>query len=243
MKNKGRTIFIWDIHGCYDVFMLLIKKIGVKKNDKVYCVWDIINKWPKSFKVLNFFHKNKEQYKCVMWNHEIGFLRWINGEAPQYNCKQYRVLREKIETKKPELTSFWKNLPLYIEDDDFIVLHWGIIPEKSLESHSIDEIVNLREYEWKPWYNYYTWSKKIIYWHWAMNGVQIREKTIWLDSGCVYGWFLSAYILETNELIWQKALETYINIQNTKKHTSLSKKIINFIKWKFKKLKNTPTIK
>ena len=243
MKNKGRTIFIWDIHGCYDEFMLLIKKIGVKKNDKVYCVWDIINKWPKSFKVLNFFHKNKEQYKCVMWNHEIGFLRWINGEAPQYNCKQYRVLREKIETKKPELTSFWKNLPLYIEDDDFIVLHWGIIPEKSLESHSIDEIVNLREYEWKPWYNYYTWSKKIIYWHWAMNGVQIREKTIWLDSGCVYGWFLSAYILETNELIWQKALETYINIQNTKKHTSLSKKIINFIKWKFKKLKNTPTIK
>ena len=243
MKNKGRTIFIWDIHGCYDEFMLLIKKIGVKKNDKVYCVWDIINKWPKSFKVLNFFHKNKEQYKCVMWNHEIGFLRWINGEAQQYNCKQYRVLREKIETKKPELTSFLKNLPLYIEDDDFIVLHWGIIPEKSLESHSIDEIVNLREYEWKPWYNYYTWSKKIIYWHWAMNGVQIREKTIWLDSGCVYGWFLSAYILETNELIWQKALETYINIQNTKKHTSLSKKIINFIKWKFKKLKNTPTIK
>ena len=132
--------------------------------------------------------------------------------------------------------SFLKNLPLYIEEDNFIVLHWWILPGKKLEEHSIDEIANLREHEWKPWYNYYTGIKKIIYWHWAMNGVQIREKTIWLDSWCVYGGFLSAYILETNELIWQKALETYVNIRN-KENTWI--KIKNLIIWKFKNLVNT----
>ena len=236
MKNKGRTLFIWDIHGCYDELKLLIKKVWINKHDRVYCVWDIINKGPKSFKVLKFFYKYKEQYKCVIWNHEVGFLRWIDGKAPEYNCKAYRNLREKIETKKPELMSFLKNLPLYIEEDNFIVLHWWILPGKKLEEHSIDEIANLREHEWKPWYNYYTGIKKIIYWHWAMNGVQIREKTIWLDSWCVYGGFLSAYILETNELIWQKALETYVNIRN-KENTWI--KIKNLIIWKFKNLVNT----
>lgn len=36
----------------------------------------------------------------------------------------------------------------------------------------------------------------MIYGHWARKGLTIRNNTIGLDSGCVYGKFLSAFILE-----------------------------------------------
>jgi hypothetical protein len=232
MNKKGRTIFIWDIHWCYDELKLLIKRLDIKTEDKVYCVWDLINKWPKSFKVVKFLYKNQEQYRAVIGNHEIDFLRWVDWDSSEKCIKSYKELKKKIETKKPELMNFIRWLPKYIEWDNFILIHGGLIPNKELKDHSEYEIAYLREYEWRPWYSYYNGEKKIIYWHWVMDWLQIREKTIWLDSGCVYGWFLSAYILETNEIIWQKALAMYSNPYSQSEKLNILQKIKHFIKWK-----------
>lgn len=220
-----RTIFIWDIHGCYDEFMLLIAKLNIKKDDKVYLVWDMINKWPKSYKTLKFIYKNREQYKAILWNHEIGFLNWLDWNAPKYECRAYRKLRAKLH-KKPALLQYIKDLPAYIETDDFLMIHGWIIPWKLPSEHEINEITRLREYEWKPWHSYYEWKKPIIYGHWAMQGLNITNNTIWLDSSCVYGKQLTAYILETKEIIQQKAIKLHSLIWNTKLEKTLYK-----IKW------------
>ncbi len=229
--QKSRTIFIWDVQGCYDELKLLIKKLKIKKNDNIYFVWDLINKWPKSFKVLKYLYKNKSRFHSIKWNHELNFLNWLKWEKYSDN-KELKKLKKKIDNKKTNyLIKYIENLPLYIEENDFILIHWWLIPNKKLEEHTADEITNIREYNWKPWYEYYKWEKPIIYWHWAEEGLQIREKTKWLDSGCVYGKALTAYILETWEVIQQNSLECYIDVFKTKnKLLKRVKDIFNFNK-------------
>ncbi|MFK7780136.1 MAG: metallophosphoesterase [Candidatus Gracilibacteria bacterium] len=227
---KSRTIFIGDVQGCYSELKLLIKKLKLIPKDKVYFAGDMINKGPKSFKVLKYIYKNKGQFKCVKGNHEIDFLEWLEGKPYKKN-KAFKKLRNKIAKKGvPYLIQYLKDLPLYIEGNNFILLHGGLIPNKEIQDHSQDEITRLCEYEGKPWYEYYKGDKKIIYGHWAKEGIQFREKTKGLDSGCVYGKSLTAYILETGDVIQQTALSVYINPYKAQK--TLSDKIKDLFKFK-----------
>lgn len=226
---QNRTIFIWDVQWCYDELKLLIKKLKLKKNDKVYFVWDLINKWPKSHKVLKYIYKNKYRFKSIKWNHELNFLKWIKWEK-DIDQKNFRRLRNKIEKENEKyLITFLENLPLYIEEENFILLHWWLIPNKKIEEHTEEEITTLREFNWKPWYEFYKWEKTIIYWHWAEDSLQIRKNTKWLDSWCVYGKALTAYILETWEIIQQSSLNRYVNIYKNKNQNNIIKHIHNII--------------
>lgn len=223
--QQSRTIFIWDIQWCYDELKLLIKKLNLKKDDKIYFVWDLINKWPKSYKVLEYLYKNQSRFYCVKWNHEIAFLNWLKWEK-YWDNKEFKKLERKILKKESNyLIKYIEDLPLYIEEKSFILLHWWLIPNKKIEDHTDLEITNIREIDWKPWYKYYKWQKPIIYWHWAEESLQIRKNTKWLDSGCVYWKALTAYILETWEVIQQNALDYYVNVFKTK--NSFLKKMKN----------------
>ncbi len=207
-----RNIFIWDIHWCYDELLLLLEKINYKKDkDNLYFVWDMINKWNYSYEVLDFAYRNN--VICIKWNHELWFLDFNKWQKEEYRNNIYEELQTKLN-KNTELFNFLNNLPLYIEKDDFILLHWWLINNKSIENHTPDEITNTRYIENIPWYKLYKGDKKIIYGHWAVDWIQKRKKTIWLDSACVYWWYLSAYILETDEIIQQRALNIYFNPYN-----------------------------
>ena len=206
-----RTIFIWDIHWCYNELKLLIKKLDLQKEDRVYFVGDYINKWPKSFKVLKFLYKNREQFTWVIWNHEYSFLKCLEWSNEKHICKLYKKLKNKLE-QHPKISAFLKQLPLYIKEDNFILVHAWIKNWVELKNQKVEDLINLREYNWKLWYKKYNWNKKIIYWHNALDWLQIRKNTIWLDSGCVYWKSLTAYILETWEIYSQNALNNYVNI-------------------------------
>lgn len=213
--DKPRTIFIWDVHWCYKEFKLLLKKLNIQENDNIYLVWDLISKWPKWFKVLKYVYKRQEQFKFVLWNYEMYFLDWLNWKFYEYDKTNFEKLKEKLE-KYPDILNFLKKAPLYLENENFILIHWWLIPWKDLKDHNIDEITKIREYRWKPWYEYYTWDKMIFYWHRATEWLRVSQNTIWLDSWCVYWKWLTAYILETWEIISQSALDTYVNVYKRK---------------------------
>lgn len=216
--KKTRTIFIWDVQWCYDELKLLLNKLGLWAEDKVYFVWDLINKWPKSYKVLKYVYKNRDRFKCVVWNQEINFLRWLEWE-PYDNPKDFKQLKLKIEKKEANyLIDYLKSLPKFIEEKDFLLLHWWLIPWKKLEDHDIEEITRTRDIDWKPWYDFYTWNKKIIYWHWAVDWLRITKNTVWLDSWCVYWKAMTAYILETWEIYQQSANDIYLNVYKRHKY-------------------------
>ncbi len=208
-----RTIFIWDIHGCFKEFINLLEKLEYNKDiDKLYLTWDIINKWPESFKVLDFLIKNP-QIKSVVWNNEINFLRYLKQDYINYN-QTFNELKKYVSKKHIE---YLKSLPTYIETSNWILLHAWVIPGKPLKEHNINEITRIRKINWKKWYEYYNkTNKKIIYWHYAADGLQVRKNTIWLDSGCVYWKYLTAYIYETWQVIQEPALKQYVKVTSCK---------------------------
>jgi len=205
-----RTIFIWDIHWCFDEFTNLLKKVDYNKNkDNLYLTWDLINKWPKSFEVIDFLVKNP-QIKSVIWNNEVNFLRFLKQDHKKYNSS-FEKLKEQFSKKHIE---YLEALPKYIKTKDWILLHAWVIPWKKLKEHDIDEITRVREIDWKKWYEYYNKNrKKIIYWHYAVDWLKIRENTIGLDSWCVYWKQLTAYAYEPWKVFQEQAKKQYVKIK------------------------------
>ena len=67
-----------------------------------------------------------------------------------------------------------------------------------------DEDGNPLDSKWVPWYEFYNAgahrSRRVIYGHWAMFGLSEREQTLGLDTGCVWGGELTAWIPEEKRL-------------------------------------------
>ena len=209
-----RTLFIGDVHGCYDELMELVTKIGLMPEDHLYFVGDLVNKWPKSLEVVQFV-KNRPNTWSVLGNHEY-FLMCSLEEQKAYFDRSPHISTERqwwIRTEyqaaslnrslleQNHLSKWVSSLPVYIEKENFILVHGWLHPDFWLETPS-DIATMIRMYEGKPWYEYYTGEKKVIYGHWAVDGLRIRENTIWLDTGCCFGGHLTAYCLESGE-IWQ----------------------------------------
>ena len=103
---------------------------------------------------------------------------------------------------------FLLSLPTMIEQDTFILVHGGLDPRYGRDTPA--EIATfIRFYDEKPWYEYYTGTKPIIYGHWTAEGLRVRSNTIGLDSGCCFGGSLSAYCLETGEIWQERAHDIY----------------------------------
>lgn len=73
-KKVERIIMVGDIHGHYDEFMKLLKKVKYsKKNDHLLVLGDFITKGPDSMKVLDYLIEH--DIDCILGNHEYYVLQ------------------------------------------------------------------------------------------------------------------------------------------------------------------------
>ncbi|MCS7205218.1 MAG: metallophosphoesterase [Leptospiraceae bacterium] len=201
-----RTIFIGDVHGCLHELKLMIDKIKPKKQDRVILVGDLINRGPDPVGVVKYVYENG--FESLMGNHEYEYLKEYQTE------KKYQILYNELGKK---LHDWLSQRPYWIEDENFIAVHAGLHPDYELQETPLTIFLFIRAINQHfinshygiPWYMKYKGKKKVIYGHWARKGLTIRSNTIGLDSGCVYGRFLSAYILEENRIIQIPAKKTY----------------------------------
>lgn len=210
----SRTLFIGDVHGCYDELMELIAKVWLTPEDHLYFVGDLINKWPKSLEVIEWIRSRPNTWS-VIGNHEYfplitseevdniannsdhlssGHKNWIHAQH-----ERSRELREIMEERwyREWLTS----LPCIIERENFILVHGGLHPDYGVNT-PLEIATLIRLIDGKPWYELYIGTKPVIYGHWAVDGLRIRPNTVWLDTGCCFGGHLTAYCLESGEF-WQ----------------------------------------
>jgi hypothetical protein len=55
-------------------------------------------------------------------NHDYFFLEWLKNNDEKYSSKTFIKLKKKLE-ENPEILEYLKSLPLYIEEDNFILIH------------------------------------------------------------------------------------------------------------------------
>jgi bis(5'-nucleosyl)-tetraphosphatase (symmetrical) len=61
----------------------------------------------------------------------------------------------------------------------------------------------------RPWDDFYKGKRKVIFGHWARRGLVRKQWVLGLDTGCVYGGKLSAWIQEEDRLVQVPAEKAY----------------------------------
>ncbi len=209
--NK-RTIFIGDIQGCFDEFMHLLKKLNYEPtNDYLYLVGDTINRGPKSSEVLDFLIENP-QIKSVLGNHEYFFIKSLENNNHS-SASNFNKILPQLKTHLNKYLTFLKTWPVYIEKKNWVMVHAGLLPEQSVEKTDPELLFSVRKITHNaieaPWFEFYNGRKKVIFGHWALLGLVHLPNVVGLDTGCVYGRSLSAYILEEDSIVSTPAIKMW----------------------------------
>lgn len=209
-------IVIGDIHGEIDKLNNLLNNIKPKVSDTLVFLGDYIDDGKDSVAVIErLLQLQYDHHNCIFLkgDHEQKFLKaletfseeditnsLVNGGAE--TLKQYLQMKNDnfyLEQFKRHI-NFFKNLKNYYVSEDYIFVHAGINPFKSLNEQTEDDLLHIKN-EFIFAKNYQT--KKIIFGHTVFDGGFIKDNKIGIDTGCGTDKDvrLTAYICKENKFI------------------------------------------
>ena len=211
-----RTIFVGDPHGCAAEFEDLLAQVDFDTGqDRLLLTGDAFARGPDPLAVWQLIRDTRAE--MVLGNHDAGLLERLEdcaaGREPKLKKPDQRYTFTQLEPVRTPLLAWLQQVPLYIEEDAFLLVHAGIHPEKGLAGTSRDEFLAIRT--WPPakgiegprWHDYYEPTYPLlVFGHDAPGGIVVKKRDghpylLGLDSGCVYGNQLSAYVLEEARLV------------------------------------------
>ena len=130
---------------------------------------------------------------------------------------------KKDRVKDRALRDWLRAQPIVRLLDGVVLVHGGLHPLwdeaklRSLDEADADYAVNVRycdgagrrpESDWpppgppfRPWDDWYQGQRRVVFGHWARRGLVVRPQCVGLDTGCVYGGELSAWIAEEDRIV------------------------------------------
>ncbi|HWN10870.1 MAG TPA: metallophosphoesterase [Pyrinomonadaceae bacterium] len=209
-----RTIVIGDIHGCFDELVSLLEKAEFGPEDQLVAVGDLIVKGPANKEVLELFSKDP-RFSSVIGNHDLAILNFWRGKTAYLKDSQHKA-RLELEPEKDQHEKYLASLPYIIDLGTHAVVHAGVRPGVPFKDQLPADLTELRTMgadrtsrEGTPWFEVYEGEKILLFGHWPSAKPRRGPRAIGLDTGCVYGNCLSAYILETDEVIQVPAKRVY----------------------------------
>ena len=214
-----RTIAIGDVHGCAREFEELLKKLKLSKGDRVVQVGDLVNRGPDSHDVIQL----AQEYgvESILGNHELRLLRYKhNGRKSQ--LKEYD--RSTLEQLTRSDWDYLEKLPehRFGPDKNTVFVHGGFLPSEPWQNQNIDTITTIQVIDrsgnpakrsdapdGSPWAEKWHGKPFVIYGHTPRPKVLSRPGSIGIDTGCVYGGHLTAYIVESQKLLQVPARKAY----------------------------------
>ena len=215
----GRTIAIGDVHGCAWEFEKLLKKLSPKKEDTLIQLGDLINKGPDSHAAIRIAREN--HIHAVMGNHE---LRLLKAKKEHKGIALNTYNRETFDQLTKKDWKFIKQLPKYIHRKalNTVFVHGGFLPNHPWKNQPIEIISQIQVIDKKGnpkkrseaprgrlWVNQWNKNPFVVYGHIPRRKVYRTSKTIGIDTGCVYGGYLTAYIVEENRTVRVAARKAY----------------------------------
>lgn len=141
MQNYGMSSYaIGDIQGCYKSLKELLRVIRFDpKKDTIYLAGDLINRGPKSLKVLEWAMEMGKSIQMVLGNHELYLLAMYYGGVKKRDMKYLAPIFESEACKK--MMRWLAEKPLLLRKGRSTIVHAGLLPSWSLEDaeHYADE--------------------------------------------------------------------------------------------------------
>lgn len=134
-----------DIHGCYETFLKMLKRINFSNNDILYILGDVVDRGPEPIQALQYIMSKKNIF-MIKGNHEVMMLECLLGDDIYNNVlwgqnggditwDQFMYLSEEEQN---DMLKYLKELPNYIIVDDKILVHAGLYPPKILKNKDME---------------------------------------------------------------------------------------------------------
>ncbi|HHV65541.1 MAG TPA: serine/threonine protein phosphatase [Peptococcaceae bacterium] len=217
INTQKTQIVISDIHGQYQTLLRLKEQIKYdeSKHQMIY-LGDYIDRGPQSWEVVELIQREvkEEEAIALMGNHEKMFLDALRfGKDKKqlwfYNGGYYSLLKFmelRSDSTRKQIIEFLSGLPLYIESENYLFVHAGIDPTKTLDEQTDDDLLWIREEFLYARDLKKVTDKIVIFGHtptWYFTGkkeVYFKDDRIGIDTGAGQGYYLSALILKTHEV-------------------------------------------
>lgn len=197
------------------------------KNRKAVFVGDLVDRGPDSISVLQLVMSmvNSNVAYCVPGNHDIKLQKYLNGKKVQLKYG-LEITVQQMDNQSSEfkevVKQFLYNLTSHYVFDNgkLVVAHAGLKEEMQGRGSGavrsfclygettgeIDEFGLPVRYNWAKDYR---GKAKVVYGHTPVPEAEWLNKTINIDTGCVFGGKLTAFRYPEEELVSVKAKQVY----------------------------------
>jgi protein phosphatase len=236
--DTGPFDIIGDIHGCYDELAALLTTLGYEVSDdggtvtppdgrKVVFLGDLVDRGPKVVEVLRLVMGMVDAGTaiCIPGNHEAKLLRKLRGKDVKL-LHGLDVTVEQLAGCPPEFAKevekFLDGLVSHyvLDGGKLVVAHAGMKPEMAGRASGqvrafalygettgeTDEFGLPVRYDWA---SDYRGPASIVYGHTPVPEAEWLNRTICVDTGCVFGGRLTALRWPEREIVSVPAAEVY----------------------------------
>jgi serine/threonine protein phosphatase 1 len=216
---NGRLIAIGDIHGCHLEFAELLARLALTRNDRLILVGDLINRGPDSNKVIDLAREAKAI--SLLGNHELRLSKY-------HRTSDKKLLKEgDLETYAKLRESDWDfiaEMPLTFEEPalNTVFVHGGFLPDEPWQKQSAEIVTRIQviDRDGRPakradkpdapaWADLWSGPPFVVYGHTPRPEVYKLKWSVGIDTGCVQGGHLTAYILPEKRFLQVKARQRY----------------------------------
>src|SRR5689334_23040282 len=237
--EHGPFDIIGDVHGCFDELTALFRQLGYVIEDgeshrvsppdgrKALFVGDLVDRGPKITQVLRLVMSMVKAGSalCVPGNHDVKLLRKLRGKNVQITHGLADTLAQ-LESEPPEfkngVADFIDDMVSHyvLDDGKLVVAHAGM--KESMQGRGSGAVRSFAlfgettgetdEYGLPvryPWAAEYRGRAMVVYGHTPIAEPEWLNRTINIDTGCVFGGKLTALRYPEKELVSVPALREY----------------------------------
>lgn len=216
---NGRLIAVGDIHGCHLELAELLDLIAPTPKDRLVFLGDLINRGPDSGKVIDLARQHRAI--CLLGNHELRLLN-CHRSGDQRHLKGQDI--DTFVRMRPSDWEFIATMPLTFEEPELrvVCVHGGFLPHQDWRSQPAEIVTRIQAVDRRGravkcadepdaplWADLWRGPPFVIYGHIPRPQIIQHPWSVGLDTACVMGGHLTAYVLPEKRFIQVKARQRY----------------------------------
>jgi predicted phosphodiesterase len=216
---NGRLIAIGDIHGCHEEFAELLSLLELKPDDRLILLGDLVNRGPDSHRVIELARAHRAI--SLLGNHELRLLNYRRTRDLKY-IKEHDL--ETFDQLRPDDWTYLEKMFLTYEEPalNLVLVHGGFLPGQPWQRQPAEVVTRIQviDRDGQPrkradapdapfWADLWNGPPYVIYGHTPRPEIYKLKWSLGLDTACVMGGHLTAFILPEKRFVQVKARQRY----------------------------------